>query len=322
MNINNQTLGIGCIMIGMIILPFMDALIKMLSGDYPLHEIVMARSVVALLLTLVIVHYEGGLGLLKTKRPWMHFARGLLIVIANMSYYMALTTMPLALVAAIFFISPLLITALSVPFLGERVGWRRWLAVLTGFCGVIIMMRVGNEGGFNLHAFLPILAAVGYAVTQIITRKIGSTEKASVMSFYIGVVFVFVASGFWLVAGDGSYAGSGGPVMEFLLRAWRMPDAYDFGLMLVIGLVVTIAGYMLSQAYRVAEANVVAPFEYVALPMAILWGYVFWQEIPGPQVFFGISLVVGSGIYVFIREQREIGPLDPLLGIEKGEEES
>ena len=203
---NHRILGITCVMIGMGTASLMDAMIKTLSGDYPLHQIVMARSVVAIILTLFIVQYEGGLHLLRSSKPLLHLSRGLLIVVANMSYYLALSTMPLAEVAAIFFVSPLLITALSVPFLGEHVGWRRWVAVGVGFVGVIVMMRPG-VGTFNFTALLPILAAFAYASTQIITRSLGTTDVASVMSFYISITFVFIAGGFWIVAGDGSYAG-------------------------------------------------------------------------------------------------------------------
>lgn len=300
---NHTILGIACVMIGMGTVSLMDALIKILSGDYPLHQIVMARSVVAIIFTLFIVQYEGGLQLLKSSKPFLHLSRGLLIVVANMSYYLALSTMPLAEVAAIFFVSPLLITALSVPFLGEQVGWRRWVAVGVGFVGVTIMMRPG-VGTFNITALLPILAAFAYASTQIITRSLGTTDVASVMSFYISATFIFIAGGFWIVAGDGSLAGDHGVEMEFLLRAWRWPDANDAILMFIIGILVTIVGYMLSQAYRVADASVVAPFEYVALPLAVLWGYLFWREVPDLQTIVGIILVVGSGLYVFVREKQ------------------
>ena len=299
---NHTILGITCVMIGMGTASLMDAMIKTLSGDYPLHQIVMTRSVVAIILTLFIVQYEGGLYLLKSSKPFLHLSRGLLIVVANMSYYLALSTMPLAEVAAIFFVSPLLITALSVPFLGEQVGWRRWVAVGVGFVGVIIMMRPGI-GTFNLTALLPILAAFAYASTQIITRSLGTTDVASVMSFYISITFVFIAGSFWIVAGDGSYAGDYGVEMDFLLRAWRRPDANDAILMFSIGVLVTIVGYMLSQAYRVADASAVAPFEYVALPLAVFWGYLFWRHVPDLQTVIGIFLVVGSGLYVFVREK-------------------
>ena len=289
-------------MIGMGTASLMDSLIKLLSGGYPLHQIVMVRSLIALLLTLFIVHFEGGLHLLRSSRPGLHLSRGLLIVIANMSYYLALSSMPLGEVAAIFFVSPLFITAMSVPLLGEQVGWRRWVAVVVGFIGVIIMMRP-SVNSFNYAALLPILAAFAYGLTQIITRRLGTTDVASVMSFYISLTFIGIAGGFWIVAGDGSYAGDFGPEMEFLLRTWRWPDFNDAALMVVIGILVTIVGYLLSQAYRVADASVVAPFEYIALPLAIFWGYLFWRDVPDVQAMVGILLIVGSGLYVFVREK-------------------
>ena len=296
-------LGIICVMIGMGTGSLMDTMIKLLSGDYPLHQIVMARSVVAIILTLFIVRLEGGLHLLKTSKPLLHLLRGILIVIANMSYYVALSSMPLAEVAAIFFVSPLFITALSVPILGEHVGWRRWVAVIFGFAGVVIMMRPGLSS-FSYTSLLPVLAALAYAITQITTRRLGATDVASVMSFYIGLTFIFIAGGFWIAVGDGSYAGDYGVEMDFLLRAWHWPNTKDAAIMVGIGLLVTVVGYMLSQAYRVADASVVSPFEYVALPLAIMWGYIFWRDVPDAQSMLGIVLIVGSGLYVFIREKQ------------------
>jgi len=298
----NHTFGISCAITGVVAMSVMDAVIKWLSSDYPLHEIVLIRTVVALFLTLIIVHYDGGFGILKTKRPGLHMIRGAMIAMANMTFYLALAIMPIAEAAALFFIAPLLITGLSVPLLKEHVGWRRWLAIIIGFVGVILMSGLGTET-FRIVAFLPVLAALFYALTQLLTRKMGVTEKASVLAFYISVVFLVVSLGFGLVFGDGSFAKAGGPNLEFLLRAWHMPDPMSFMLMIACGGLVTIVAYMLSQAYRVSPANVIAPFEYVVLPLAILWGYLFWNEVPGLKVMMGIVLIAGAGLYVFIHER-------------------
>lgn len=313
-------LGISCILIGMSTMSLMDAIIKLLSDSYPLHEIVMVRSVISIVLTLFIIHFEGGLGLLRTSRPFMHMARGLLIAIANMTFYLALAVMPLAEVTAIFFIAPVLSTALSVLLLGERVGWHRWLAVIAGFTGIAIMMRLGTDS-FTLYSLLPVVAALTYALTQIITRWISVTEKASVMSFYISATFIIISAGFWVAAGDGSYAGHNGPGLDFLFRAWAWPDKNDALDMILIGILVTIVGYMISQAYRVAEVNIIAPFEYVALPMAVMWGYIFWREIPDMNSILGIILIGGSGLYVFYREHRTPAPVDQTYGIDKTKDE-
>ncbi len=293
--------GISCILIAMTACSLMDAFVKLLSDRYPLHEIVMVRSVIAITLTLFIIHFEGGLGLLRTSKPFQHLARGMLIAVANMTFYMSLSVMPLAEVVAIFFISPVLITALSVFLLGEKVGWHRWTAVIVGFIGVAVMMRLGTDS-FNLVSVLPLIAAFTYALTQIITRRIGNTEKASVMSFYITAVFIVISTGFWITVGDGSLSGHYGPSVEFLFRPWSWPDMSSAVIMVTVGFLMTIVGYMLSQAYRVAQVNIIAPFEYVALPMGIIWGYVFWREVPDVYTFLGILMVGGSGLYVFFRE--------------------
>lgn len=319
MRADNKILGITCVMTGMATGSLMDATIKFLSDDYPLHEIVMARSLVSIVLTLFVVHLEGGLRMLKTSKPLIHLFRGLLIVIANMTFYMAISIMPLAEATALFFVSPLFITALSVPFLGEKVGWRRWAGIFAGFIGVIIMMRPGIET-FDIYSFLPVIAAFAYATTQITSRRLGTTEKASVMSFYISLTFVVIASGFWFAIGDGSVSGKFDPKMEFLFRAWRLPEMKDAALMIFVGFLVAIVGYMLSQAYRVANASIVAPFEYVTLPLAILWGYLFWGEVPDIQAGVGIMLIAGSGLYIFLREQRTTGIVDESYGIEYSED--
>lgn len=302
MRTNNAILGISCVMTGMAFGSLMDASIKALSSDYPLHEIILVRSVVALVLTLFIVRFEGGFRTLRTSRPFTHLARGLLIVIANMSFYMAISVMPLAEATGLFFVSPLFITALSVPFLGERVGWRRWLGILVGFIGVIIIMRPGVDT-FTAYSILPIIAALAYAITQITSRNLGITDSASVMSFYISLTFIVISAIFWAIAGDGSMAGMYGDKMDFLFRPWRWPDFSDGSLMLFVGVLVAIVGYMLSQAYRVADASVVAPFEFVMLVLAIFWGYLFWGEIPDIQASLGIAMIAGSGLYVFMREK-------------------
>ncbi len=298
----------SCILIAVTAMSLMDAIIKLLSDRYPLHEIVMARSIVAITLTLLIIRFEGGLSLLRTSKPFQHLARGLLIAIANMTFYLSLSVMPLAEVVAIFFISPVLITALSVFLLGEKVGWYRWLAVIVGFIGVAVMMRLGTDS-FDLVTVLPLIAAFTYALTQIITRRIGGTEKASVMSFYITAVFIFISAGFWMTVGDGSLAGYFGPSVEFLFRPWLWPNMADAAIMVAVGFLVTIVGYMLSQAYRVAEVNIIAPFEYTALPMGIIWGYVFWREVPDLYTLFGILMVGSSGLYVFYHERRATAPI-------------
>jgi S-adenosylmethionine uptake transporter len=296
-----QVQGVLCIVLGMIVLSLQDSLIKWMSGDYPLHQIVFSRSCIAVLVTAYLAHLEGGLGLLRTRRLPLHLARGLLLVVANICYFLALAAMPLAEAAAIFYVAPLFITALSVPFLGERVGPWRWAAVVAGMAGVVVMLRPG-DGLVEVAALLPVGAALTYAMMQMITRRLGVTDRASALAFYVHSCFIVAGAGFGLVAGNGRFAGNGHPSLEFLLRAWAWPSGFDAFLMLSCGLLIGIAGYLLAQAYRLAEANLMAPFEYTALPMAMLWGVLFWGDWPDATALLGIALIAGAGLFVFYRE--------------------
>lgn len=311
---NNPTLAIGFILIGMVLISLNDVLIKELSGDYPLHQMIFVRSAIGILASLVFVQLEGGFAILKTRTPFLHLVRALLVVVANMTFFSALAVMPLADATALFFVAPLMITLLSIPLLGEKVGIRRMSAVAVGFVGVLIMVRPGSDIAENvahwLILLLPVLAALSYALMQILTRRLGLTTKASALAVYIQATFLIVSTGFWIVAGDGRFAeGVEDPSLVFLLRAWTWPAPGDEWLFLTLGLTSAGIGYCLSAAYKSADAATVAPFEYVALPLAILWGWSLWGEVPGPETMAGIALIVCSGLYVFLRERIKRRPL-------------
>lgn len=296
------TIGVLCAVVASTAFTLNDAGIKFLSGDYPLHQIVFVRTVMALFLTLsIIMPLEGGLKLLKTRHLKMHFFRGLSVVCANMVFFMGLAALPLSEATAIFFVSPLVITAFSVIFLSEKVGPRRWLAVAAGLVGALIIIRPGTDA-FQLAAILPIIAAIAYATLHMLTRKIGQAEKASTMAIYTQFTFLLVSTVIGLVAGDGSYASSVHPSIEFLTRAWIMPPTRDLLIMLGVGLSSGVGGYFISQAYRSSEAALIAPFEYLALVLAIFWGMTIFGEFPDFWAWTGIALILGSGLFVLWRE--------------------
>ena len=279
-----------------------DVSVKWLSADYPLHQLVLMRAMVALCITLcVVVPLEGGWERLKTRRPFLHILRGLCVVIANMAFFSGIAVISLAEATAIFFVAPLLITAFSAVFLKEPVGIRRWSALSVGFIGVVVIVRPGGLS-FEWAFLLPLLAAVAYATLHTLTRNMGLSERASTMAFYIQVTFIFVCTGMGIAFGDGRYAGSGHPAIEFLLRAWHWPDPSDWLIIAGMGLCSASAGYLISQAYRMTQAGLVAPFEYVTLVLAVLWGYVIWDEFPAALSVIGIFLILGSGIFVAFRE--------------------
>ena len=291
-----------------------DMLIKWLSGDYPLHQMVFIRSGIGIFFSLIIVQFEGGWQILKPRRPWLHVLRGLLIVTSNMTYFAALAVLPLAEATALFFVAPLFITLLSVPLLGEKIGPWRLFAVVAGLVGVIAMQRPwegADEISVNrIILILPVISAFTYACNQILTRRLGVQARASAMAIYIQGSFIVVSLGFLLVAGDGRYAvGLDNESLVFLLRAWSMPQGGDNWLFLALGLNSAIIGYSLAQAYRLADAATLAPFEYAGLPLAIMWGWIIWHELPVTEVWVGIVLIVSSGLLVYLRERVRKRPL-------------
>ncbi|MFT5114002.1 MAG: drug/metabolite transporter (DMT)-like permease [Parasphingorhabdus sp.] len=298
---NPQLTGILCVITGMLVFIGNDSSIKYLSGDYPIHQIVLVRTLVALCITLIITQFEGGLSALKTRRPWLHAIRGMLIVIANLTYFLALAVMPLAETMALFFVAPLLITMASALILREDVGIRRWIGVGVGMVGMLVIINPGSDT-LQLAALLPLIAAVCYTGMQVLTRVMAATDRASAMAFYIQISFLVVSTILGLTMGDGRFAGHENASLEFLFRAWKWPNQHDALLMGVCGICVGLGGYLVSQGYRLAQASIVAPFEYVALPWGMAAGFVIFGEIPTMQSFVGIALIVGAGLYVLKRE--------------------
>jgi len=305
---DRPTLGSAFILLALLAISVNDMLIKQMSGGYPLHQLVFVRSAIGICFSLMLVQVEGGFRILRTRTPLLHALRGVLIVISNLSYFTALAVVTLAEATAVFFVAPLLITLLAIPFLGEKVGPWRLGAVAVGLIGVVVMLRPWQSAEAapydRLILLLPVVAAFTYAMNQVLTRRLGVTAKASAMAVWIQGTFILVSAGFFLVAGDGRFAeGSENPSIQFLLRAWTWPTEQDWWLFAGLGLNSAIIGYTLSQAYRMADAATVAPFEYVGLPLAVFWGVVIFGDLPGPSVVAGIVLIMGAGLFVFVRER-------------------
>ncbi|PIB25924.1 hypothetical protein BFP76_13100 [Amylibacter kogurei] len=299
---NPIALGITCALIAAFFFTLNDVGIKFLSGDYPLHEVVLIRALIALSITLAIfMPLEGGYHNLRTKRLGLHMVRGVFVVMANLLFFLGLASIPLSEATAIFFIAPVIITIFSVIFLGETVGVWRWFAVGAGLLGALIMLRP-NPASFQIASLLPMFAAVCYATLHILSRKMGGTESASTLSFYIQLTFVLVSAAMGLTFHDGATAGSENITIQFLLRAWVMPTPFDFAVMAGVGVASAVGGYFISQAYRTSEAALVAPFEYVGLLLAIIWGIAIFDEWPDYIAWLGMALILSSGLLMLWRE--------------------
>lgn len=287
-----------------------DVIVKFLSGDYPLYQMVLLRSLVALpILLLILVPLEGGYHVLRTRQPRLHLIRCGAVIFANICFYTGLATMPMADAVAIAFATPLIITALSVVVLGERPGIWRWSAVAVGFLGVLIIMRPG-PGTFQAAALLPFFGACGYATLHVLTRRAGGSDSAAALSFYPTMGFLLVSCLVGLTSGDGRFATGDSAALDFILRAWIWPAPQDWWLFIALGVTASLGGYLVSQAYRLCEAGLVAPFEYIAMPMAVLWGILVFQEWPDLPVWIGSSLIIGAGLVSVWRETRHNRPIN------------
>ena len=279
-----------------------DMAVKYLSSDYAMHQVIGIRSAIAIGITLlVIMPLSGGFSQIRTRRPLGHLLRGTCVVGANMAFFLALAAMPMADATAIFFVSPMIIAIFSVVFLKERVGPRRWVAIGFGLLGVLIMIRPGSDT-FSPIALLPLLAAGLYAGLHTLTRKLGASESAVTLAFYIQLTFILFSGAMGLAIGDGRFDTGGHVSMAFLTRAWTWPAMADWPFFLITGLGSAIGGLLISQAYRICEAALIAPLEYISMPMAILWGVFIFGDWPDSRAWAGIFLIVGSGIYMIWRE--------------------
>lgn len=297
-----ETRGILFAAGGGAILSVNDLAIKNLSGDYALHQVILTRAIIGIILVLAVIWLSGtGFRQLLTRHPKAHLFRVSVVMISNVTYFLGLAALPLADAVALAFIAPLIVTLLSAVVLGEPVGPRRWAAVGVGMLGVLIMLRPG-AGVIRPAAILVLISALCYATSHMMTRRMRDTESAMTLGFFVQCGFVLVSSAMGLWVGDGHLSDTPDASLAFLFRAWHWPPLGDWPWFLATGLAVGVGGMMMSQAYRTTEAAVVAPFEYVGMPMAILWGAIFFGTLPDRVAWAGIALICGAGLYTIWRE--------------------
>lgn len=296
--------GIGFLVLAMFIFSFQNIAIKWISGGYPVLEIVIFRSFIALPCTLLIFrYYEGERGLPKTKHHRLEYIRGFYLFLSYTTYFMGLAALPLADAASIRFSAPLTITFLSVVLLGEKVGPRRWLALIIGFIGVLFIVRPGTAT-FNMGSLFVLAATFFYALSLMLTRRLRAADSGATMAYYSSVVYLIAAmilAPLALLIGEFPNAH---PSIAFLFRPWAVPTLLDWAIMSGLGLVWASGMYLVARAYSLALASVAAPFEYVTLPINVMWGFVIWQEIPTLATWAGAFLTLFSGLYILFRERR------------------
>lgn len=272
-------------MAGLFLFGVMEVLIKWKVADYPVHELVFFRAVFGLIPCFVMVWQAGGLKTLRTKRPGEHFLRSVVGLGAMWLVFSAYETMNLADVGAILFAAPLFLTAMAGPVLGEAVGARRWSAVLVGFVGVMLIIKPGTTA-LQPAAIGALGAAFLFAVAMTLMRRMGTTESAATITFYLSVFITLVS------------------LVLIATLGWVTPTPADFLAMAMIGLIGGTAQLFLTQSLRLGEAAMVSPLRYTSIIWAVLFGYVFWDALPDAMVVAGLAIVICSGLYILHRETR------------------
>ena len=261
----------------------LDLCAKALLVDYSLEQFVFLRSLIGLTIFLLIGRQFGGWQALVTRNWHWHLLRTVLATITMFAFFYGLANMPLVDALTLGFTAPLMMTALSVPFLGEHVGWRRWLAVIAGFIGVLIILRPGaTEISFATVAVL--IAAFTYACMAITSRKLAATESGYALSVYVVAGPMIVSS---TMLGDGS---------------WQVPDTTGWILFTLAGSCSVVTWIGIVGAYRRASPALLAPFEYTALIGGAIAGYLIWNEVPDQWVIVGAAIIIASGLFVVYRE--------------------
>jgi drug/metabolite transporter (DMT)-like permease len=278
--------GILLMLLTMVFFIAADAIAKYLTQTYSVIEVTWGRFVFHLALLLPLFAGRRALTVFRTSRLRLQLARSVMQIGSTVLYFSAIALLPLTTATVIAFAQPLLLTIFSVPLLGEKVGLRRWSAVLLGFVGVLIIVRPGGGAALGVSHWammLPLATAAVSAFYQIATRLVATHDPAETSLFYTAVAGAIVASA----------------AVPF---AWQTPDLAGWGLMLATGALSATGHYCIINAFMRAPASVLAPFSFTQLIWATLLGYVIFGDLPDGATLLGALVIIGSGLYVFYRE--------------------
>jgi drug/metabolite transporter (DMT)-like permease len=282
---NHRRSGMLTMLVAVGLLSLMDGGLKLLSAHYPPLQVAFLRGAASLPFVLIwIARTEGFAPLLKVRWP-LHLLRGVIGVGMITAFAYALRTLPLSTAYTLFFVAPLIITALSGPMLGETVGRNRWIAIVAGFCGTLVVLRPSGEGLTSWAAVAVLVAASGYALSAVTVRLLGRTDSSQSMVFWLLTL---------MAIGAGALAAPG----------W-VPIAREHALLIVgIGLCGALGQWALTEAFARAQASVIAPLEYSALAWGLMLDLLLWQVLPDRWTLLGGTIIVASGLYL-IRHERE-----------------
>ena len=291
----NVMRGIGFMLIAILLFNCLNAAGKFLSADHSILQIVWARYLGSFAFMLAFFLPTHGLSLLRPKRPGAQILRGFFNLASSFLFFSGVALLPLSTAATISFTGPLVITALSVPFLGEPVGVRRWAAVFVGFLGAMIVIRPG-QGEFDWAILFLVGSMLSSACYQLMTRKLSAADDPATAATITTVV--------------------GTAVLTLLIPFnWITPDTLlEIGLFFIMGLLGGLGHYLLTVAYKLGPAATIAPFNYTHLIWATLLGYVIFGDFPDVWTFVGATVIISAGLYVLHRERVRSRTAEPATG--------
>ena len=279
--LSKNQLGFFYMFISVCAFSIMDVIVKW-SDDYPMGQVLFFRGFCGIIPILFLIPKDRYFDFYKTTRPILHFKRCFAGLIALISIFIALRNLPLATVVSITFAAPIFTTIFSIFLLNEKVGLYRWLAVLVGFVGIIIISEPGFSS-LNLYYIYPIIFCLGLSYVAIAIRKLSSTEPVWLISFFFSFSIMILS-------------------FFSFYENWIFPSLIDLTLLSMIGILGGLANLWLSQSYKLSEVSLVTPLKYLALVFAIIFGYFIWNEIPTLKTLLGAVLVILSSFIIFRRE--------------------
>lgn len=281
-----------------------DSVVKWLSGNYPVHQILVVRCLIGIPILAFIVHKQASLASLVSPGMGLSLLRGLIMSSAYLAFILSIAAMPLADSVAIYFAMPLIVAVIAGPLLGEHVALHRWIAIIAGLVGVIIMINPGS-GVFEPAALLSLYSAFGYAVSQTLARLVVRRVPPAAMAFHTNAVYLSLAIVLAIIFTQLDLGAVQHKSVAFLARPWHWPTPIDFGAMLLLGSTVAFAMVLFAMAYKSAESSFVAPFEYSAMFWAAALGFLVFGDVPGMRTLWGGAIVLVAGLFMLWADRRK-----------------
>lgn len=281
-----RLMGIGLVLFGYLSFSIIDSCAKwlMLHGLPPI-EVMFIRYAGQFVVILALFAPQKGLAIAETRRPWLEIVRSLCLLGSTICNFTAIIYIPLTVTASISFTMPLVLCALSIPLLGEKVGWRRWLAIVAGFAGVLIIVRPGTAA-FHPAMLLSFLGVGFTAFYFLLTRKLAGVDSTTTQSFYAAGIATLC-------------------LLPFAFRGWVWPDSIGEWIpFFLIGAMAMIGHQAITLAHRLAPASVLAPFNYSLIVFLTASSWLVFNEPPDVWIFVGAPIVIGSGLYIWLRERQ------------------